>query len=110
MRRVVDLFSPAIGASGTVIAYGHWGRPVLVFPSEDGRAGDFEANGMVDAVTDLLEEHERLEHLRALLEVGRQDELRGDLVTVTPELFEEIDRRVEERFLRGDEPNPDVCP
>ena len=43
MRRVVDLFSPAIGASGTVIAYGHWGRPVLVFPSEAGRAGDFEA-------------------------------------------------------------------
>ena len=55
MRRVVDLFSPAIGASGTVIAYGHWGRPVLVFPSEAGRAGDFEANGMVDAVADLLD-------------------------------------------------------
>ena len=55
MRRVVDLFSPAIGASGTVIAYGHWGRPVLVFPSEAGRAGDFEANGMVDAVSDLLD-------------------------------------------------------
>ncbi|MBA3451377.1 MAG: type II toxin-antitoxin system ParD family antitoxin [Chloroflexia bacterium] len=57
-----------------------------------------------------LEEHERLEHLRALLEVGRQDELRGDLVTYTPELFEEIDRRVEEMFQRGDEPDPDVCP
>ena len=37
-RRVVDLWSPAIGASGTVIVYGHWGRPVLVFPSEEGRA------------------------------------------------------------------------
>lgn len=57
-----------------------------------------------------LEQHERLQHLRALLEVGRQDELRGNLVTFTPELFEEIDRRVEEMFLRGEEPNPDVCP
>jgi len=55
MRRVVDLFSPAIGASGTVIAYGHWGRPVLVFPSEAGRAGGFEANGMLDTVADLLD-------------------------------------------------------
>jgi esterase/lipase superfamily enzyme len=50
----VELWSQAIGASGTVIRYGHWGRPVLVFPSERGRAGDFEANGMVDAVGDLL--------------------------------------------------------
>lgn len=38
----------------TVIAYGHWGRPLLVFPSEQGRAWDFENNGMVDAVADLV--------------------------------------------------------
>ena len=38
----------------TVISYGHYGRPVLVFPSEAGRAWDFENNGMVDAVGDLL--------------------------------------------------------
>jgi esterase/lipase superfamily enzyme len=55
-RRVVDLWAPAIGASGTVLAYGHWGRPVLVFPSEAGRAGDFESNGMIDAVADLVEQ------------------------------------------------------
>lgn len=40
---------------GTLIAYGHYGRPVLVFPSEQGRAWDFENNGMIDAVADLLE-------------------------------------------------------
>ena len=55
MRRVVDLWSPAIESAGSVIAYGHWGRPVLVFPSEAGRAGDFESNGMVDAVADLVD-------------------------------------------------------
>jgi esterase/lipase superfamily enzyme len=40
---------------GTVIAYGHYGRPVLVFPSEQGRAWDFESNGMVGAVADLID-------------------------------------------------------
>jgi esterase/lipase superfamily enzyme len=49
------MWSPAIGAAGTVIAYGHLGRPVLVFPSEQGRAWDFENNGMVGAVTDLID-------------------------------------------------------
>ena len=38
----------------TVIQYGHYGRPVLVFPSEAGRAWDFENNGMVGAVSDLI--------------------------------------------------------
>jgi len=38
-----------------VIQYGHWGRPVLVFPSEMGHPQDFESNGMVSAVSDLLE-------------------------------------------------------
>lgn len=54
-RYATDLWSAAIGAAGTVIRYGHWGRPVLVFPSEQGRAGDFETNGMVDAVRDLID-------------------------------------------------------
>ena len=54
-RRAFDLWSPAVGASGGVLAYGTWGRPVLVFPSEAGKATDFESNGMVDAVADLLD-------------------------------------------------------
>ena len=40
---------------GTVIAYGHYGRPFLVFPSEQGRAWDFETNGMIDAVRPLID-------------------------------------------------------
>ncbi|MBA3310984.1 MAG: esterase [Nocardioidaceae bacterium] len=39
----------------TVIAYGDRGRPVLVFPSEAGRAWDFADNGMIEAVADLVE-------------------------------------------------------
>jgi esterase/lipase superfamily enzyme len=54
-RRTAELWSPAIGASGSVIRYGHWGRPVLVFPVEMGQATDFESNGVLDAVADLVE-------------------------------------------------------
>lgn len=56
MERVhVDIDAPAFGRTGAVIRYGHWGRPVVVFPSEAGRAWDYENNGMVDAVAPLIE-------------------------------------------------------
>ena len=54
-HEVVELYSPAIGAAGSVVSYGHGGRPVLVFPSEQGRATDFADNGMVGAVEELVE-------------------------------------------------------
>jgi esterase/lipase superfamily enzyme len=54
-REVAELWSDAIGAAGTVIRYGHWGRPALAFPSEQGRAWDFENNGMVGAVAGLID-------------------------------------------------------
>jgi esterase/lipase superfamily enzyme len=41
--------------SGTLVAHGHYGRPVLVFASERGSAYDFENNGMLAAVADLVE-------------------------------------------------------
>jgi len=44
------------GFNGSVIAYGHYGRPVLVFASEQGRAEDFENNGMVGAVAGLIDD------------------------------------------------------
>ncbi len=40
----------------SLIAYGDYGRPVLVFPTEAGRAWDFENNGMVDAVRSLIDD------------------------------------------------------
>ena len=45
-----EFYSPAIGASGAVVSYGHYGRPVLAFPSEGGKAYDWQSNGMVDAI------------------------------------------------------------
>jgi esterase/lipase superfamily enzyme len=37
-----------------VVAYGHYGRPLLAFPAERGDAGEFERRGMVAAIGDLL--------------------------------------------------------
>lgn len=56
MDRVqIELPAHGFDRPGTVIRYGHYGRPVLVFPSEQGRAWDYESNGMVGAVADLVE-------------------------------------------------------
>lgn len=38
-----------------VVRYGTWGRPVLLFPSENGSARDAEGNGMLDAVRPLID-------------------------------------------------------
>ena len=33
-----------------MIAYGHWGRPLLAFPSQEGPAWQYEERGMIDAI------------------------------------------------------------
>lgn len=53
-REQVELDTEGVGR-GTVIRYGHFGRPLLVFPSEAGRAWDFENNGMIEAIAPLLD-------------------------------------------------------
>ena len=37
-----------------VAVYGHWGRPVMAFPTEGGDAGEFGRQGMVGAIGELL--------------------------------------------------------
>jgi len=41
--------------AGTVAVYGHWGRPVLAFPSEGGDAWEFQREGMIGAVGSLIQ-------------------------------------------------------
>jgi esterase/lipase superfamily enzyme len=48
-RRPVEL------GGGAIVAYGHWGLPLLAFPSQQGGPNQYEDFGMVDAVGDLLE-------------------------------------------------------
>ena len=47
---MAELWSGALGRAPTVIRYGHWGRPVLVFPTEGHDAWEFEQHGMIDTV------------------------------------------------------------
>ena len=57
MRRdEVWLYSPAVNAEGNMVAYGHYGKPVLCFPTEDGTATDYEQRGMIDSIAWLIEE------------------------------------------------------
>src|SRR5215213_7124969 len=39
-----------------VIVYGHAGKPLVCFPSYNGRVRDWEDRGMVDAVADFIEQ------------------------------------------------------
>ena len=55
-REQHSLWSDAMGSAGDVIVYGHYGRPVLVFPSEQGRCYDFENNGMIGVVSEHIEQ------------------------------------------------------
>jgi esterase/lipase superfamily enzyme len=48
-RRFVEV------GGGGLLAYGHYGRPVLAFPSQQGGPGQYEDFGMVGAIADLLE-------------------------------------------------------
>ena len=38
-----------------VLALGHWGRPLLVFPAQEGTRWEWEERGMVDAISGLIE-------------------------------------------------------
>ncbi len=38
-----------------MLVYGHWGRPVIAFPSQQGPAWQYEERGMVDAIGALIE-------------------------------------------------------
>lgn len=56
MRRDhVKLYAPTIGGEGDLIAYGHWGRPLLVFPSQQGRAWDYEDRDMITSIAHLID-------------------------------------------------------
>jgi esterase/lipase superfamily enzyme len=47
--------APSLGGEGRVIAYGHWGVPVLFFPAEGGSAIDLEEHGIIHALAGPIE-------------------------------------------------------
>ncbi|MEZ5114966.1 MAG: alpha/beta hydrolase-fold protein [Candidatus Nanopelagicales bacterium] len=56
MRRDVwTVPAPSVGGQGHVVAYGHWGTPVLFFPAEAGSAFDIEDHGLIHALAGPIE-------------------------------------------------------
>jgi esterase/lipase superfamily enzyme len=49
------IYSPAIGRHMWVNSYGHFGMPLLAFPSAGGGANDWERGGMIEALAPLIE-------------------------------------------------------
>ncbi len=55
MKRRHELIeSPAMGRRMHVWAFGHWGAPLLVFPSAAGFAHEWDRQGMVEALAPLI--------------------------------------------------------
>ncbi len=55
LREHERLPSEAMGRPMHVWRFGHYGQPVIVFPSASGMAHEWEAHGMTEALSDLLE-------------------------------------------------------
>jgi antitoxin ParD1/3/4 len=74
--------------------------------------GDYpDAGEVVREAMRLLDAQERqLEELRAKLRSGLDQLDRGEGVPLTSELVEQMRRDAEDRFHRGERPNPDVVP
>lgn len=51
----IDIHSDAIGRAMELLAYGHDGLPVLVFPTSEGAAHEYADFGMVEWLTALIE-------------------------------------------------------
>jgi esterase/lipase superfamily enzyme len=54
-KRHHAVYSPALDLHGDVLIYGHWGRPLLAFPSQQGNVHDWESQGMIGAIEGLIE-------------------------------------------------------
>lgn len=53
-RRHELVYSPAMGRRMNVWCFGHWGTPLLVFPSAAGMAHEWDLQGMVDTLAPLI--------------------------------------------------------
>lgn len=47
--------SPNVSRTMSLKVYGHWGKPMIVFPCSRGRYYDYEGMGMIAAIADFIE-------------------------------------------------------
>jgi esterase/lipase superfamily enzyme len=54
-RQYQRWYSQRLGRDTGVVAYGHWGAPLLAFPTSGGDEWEMAAHGMVDALAEFIE-------------------------------------------------------
>lgn len=69
-----------------------------------------DADQVIGEALRLLEEHERLQQLRAKLQTGLDQLDRGEGIPFTAEWSADRVRVARERAAAGEQPHPDVCP
>jgi len=48
-------YSHRVGRDMGVVVHGHWGPPMIMFPTSGGDEGEYERQGMIHALADLIE-------------------------------------------------------
>lgn len=82
------------------------------FVSEQVESGHFSSvSDVVQEGLRLLEAHQRqMDWLREQIAHGRDQVLRGQFHADSAEFWETLNRDVDERLRRGEQPSPHVCP
>ncbi|MEM7033622.1 MAG: alpha/beta hydrolase-fold protein [Chloroflexota bacterium] len=58
LRRYQKIYSPAIGKEMEILAFGHAGIPFIGFTNNGGQFYEFEDNGMIDVLANLIDDGE----------------------------------------------------
>jgi antitoxin ParD1/3/4 len=69
-----------------------------------------DADAMIEKALAVLEEYERLLHLRELLAVGAEQADRGEVIPYDDEFRTKARENALRRLAAGESPSPDVCP
>src|SRR5438093_4217754 len=54
-RELHHWYSDRLGRDMGVIVYGHWGPPLLMFPTSGGDEGEYERQGMIGAIAGAID-------------------------------------------------------
>ena len=87
-----DWYSPRLGYDMGVAVFGHWGPPLLAFPTSHGDEWELQRHGMIDALAEFIDARPRQDVLRRLEQPRLVPEQRR--ASVSPELAPADVRRV----------------
>ena len=59
-------YSPRLGHDMGVAVFGHWGPPLLAFPTSHGDEWELQRNGLIDAIADFIDAGRRQGVLRRI--------------------------------------------